>query len=361
MGRVLFVRRKGSHDLRKVGAQPFQEARTEEDLHRFLEVDPSLIARGITRGEPVPTAVLASHLSLDSGELDLLLLDAEGEITIAELKRGRTPRDVVGQVLDYAAQVVALGVHGLAERRVDWDRAIEQLGQAGEVAEELSLDRARLGLQRPRLLIVAYKIDEVTQRIAEFLRDMGVPIYCIEFEYFVDEEYEYYYPQVIGADEVRKIEERELTPTQRAYRELWEDLLARFKAQKPGVTRRTGTKDSWIQLPIGLAYAHLEWSVHGLNRRDGWFEVGLHLEHHERTKNINGLDWLTERQDQLQSAIGERLHFEEWGRRWARMYARCEAPQINEPVRNWAVEIMVRFYDALDQVDVVNGLREIGW
>ncbi|GAG88860.1 unnamed protein product, partial [marine sediment metagenome] len=37
------------------------------------------------------------------GRIDLLAIDRQGDITIIELKRNKTPRDIVAQVLDYAS------------------------------------------------------------------------------------------------------------------------------------------------------------------------------------------------------------------------------------------------------------------
>src|SRR5437667_10961284 len=44
----------------------------------------------------------------DRGRVDLLGIDEEGNIAILELKRDRTPREVIAQVLDYASWVVTL-------------------------------------------------------------------------------------------------------------------------------------------------------------------------------------------------------------------------------------------------------------
>jgi hypothetical protein len=361
MNTVLFKRRKGTTSLKKITSRPFAQTHTEEDLHQFLESEPSLIARGIAEGDPIPTVVVGSHLNLKTGELDLLLLDAEGEITVAELKRDRTAREVIGQVLDYAAQVELLGMHGLTDQGVDWEGAIEILSQSGEAAEDLDLDRLKLGLQNPRILIVAFEVDESTKRIAEFLRARRVPIYCIEFKYFSDYEFEYYYPEVIGAEEVRRISTEDETPTQRAYRSIWEELLQDFKAKRPGVTRRSSTKDSWVSMPIGIAYAHLEWSIHGLNRKGGWFEVGFHLEHTDRDKNVDALQWLESNRSRMELLIGQELHFEEWGKRWARVYARRDAPVIDDDAKEWALDAMLRFYDLVEDLDIVEEFRDRVW
>lgn len=38
-----------------------------------------------------------------------LAVSREGDLTVIELKRDRTPRDVVAQILDYATWVATLG------------------------------------------------------------------------------------------------------------------------------------------------------------------------------------------------------------------------------------------------------------
>ena len=50
------------------------------------------------------------------GRIDLLAMDKDGSLIIIELKRDRTPREIVAQVLDYASWVVSLStrdVHAL--------------------------------------------------------------------------------------------------------------------------------------------------------------------------------------------------------------------------------------------------------
>ena len=76
----------------------FSSIETESKLEKVLAadigvLDPSLMVLG----RQVPTAY---------GKLiDLLAIDAQGDLTVIELKRNRTPREVVAQVLDYASWV----------------------------------------------------------------------------------------------------------------------------------------------------------------------------------------------------------------------------------------------------------------
>ena len=74
---------------------------SEVVLEEFLEKDPSLLGeRLLLIGRQVRTP----HHKF----IDLLGMDIEGNLHVLELKRDRTPRDVVAQVLDYGSWVTDL-------------------------------------------------------------------------------------------------------------------------------------------------------------------------------------------------------------------------------------------------------------
>src|SRR3546814_13463893 len=53
----------------------------------------------------------------NGGRIDILAIDREGDLSIIELKRDRTPREVIAQVPDYASWVAGLTtkqVHDIA-------------------------------------------------------------------------------------------------------------------------------------------------------------------------------------------------------------------------------------------------------
>src|SRR5215213_3319317 len=77
----------------RVAARPYPlEARLED----LLAKDPTLVGEPLLLvGRQVPTAY--------GGFIDLLAVDAEGYLCVLELKRDRTPREVVAQLLDYAS------------------------------------------------------------------------------------------------------------------------------------------------------------------------------------------------------------------------------------------------------------------
>jgi len=86
----------------KLDTVPKKKLNQEERLERWIEDDPSLIGMDVRIiGRQVRTAF--------GGRIDLLAIDQEGDLIVVELKRDKTPRDVIAQVLDYASWVDGLG------------------------------------------------------------------------------------------------------------------------------------------------------------------------------------------------------------------------------------------------------------
>lgn len=113
--------------------------------------------------------------------LDLLAVDRNGNLVIVELKRDRTPRDVVAQVLDYASWVQGLG-------REDVERYVRKyLGVSfGEAFQQaFGLEPPEVVNGRQRMYVVASSLDPATQRIVEYLSAThGVDINAATFAYF---------------------------------------------------------------------------------------------------------------------------------------------------------------------------------
>lgn len=86
-------------DLRKV---PFAKLGDESRLEDILERDVSILGLDVM--------VVGRQVATSYGKrLDLLPIDAGGDLHAIELKRDRTPRQVVAQVLDYGSWVKDLG------------------------------------------------------------------------------------------------------------------------------------------------------------------------------------------------------------------------------------------------------------
>lgn len=149
---------------------------SEAALEDLLEQDPSILGELLL--------VIGRQVRTPYGKLiDLLAMDVEGNLRVLELKRDRTPREVVAQVLDYGSWVTGL----------DRDRFIEIANDHLDVPFEEAFEQT-FGDPPPeylgsdvQLTIVATELDDSSERIVEYLRDFGVPVNAVFFAYLEDD------------------------------------------------------------------------------------------------------------------------------------------------------------------------------
>ena len=151
--------------------------------------------------------IIGRQISLSGGTLDLLAVDEEANLVIVELKRDRTPRDVVAQTLDYASCVQDFSREDMERHTRDF------LGMEFDKAfmERFGHDAPETVNGRHRMYIVASSLDSATQRIVEYLsRVHGVDINAATFTYFDTEQGEFVARStLLDEDEVeRRVEAR---------------------------------------------------------------------------------------------------------------------------------------------------------
>jgi Endonuclease NucS len=109
----------------------------------------------------------------DRGRIDLLGIDEDGNLGIVELKRDRTPREVIAQVLDYASWISTLStreIHDIALRYLKKDLEFAFKEKFGAALPE-TLNESHT------MIIVASKFDPSSQRIVRYLSetyDIGI-------------------------------------------------------------------------------------------------------------------------------------------------------------------------------------------
>ena len=119
---------------------------------------------------------------------DLLGVDSQGNLVIAELKKGRTPRDIIAQILDYAAWADDLSdsqIRGIAEAYFENREGLQEktfddaFREAFDIPETDELPRLNDG--GLRLFIVAEEIPPRVARVCRFLQSShGINISCID-------------------------------------------------------------------------------------------------------------------------------------------------------------------------------------
>lgn len=148
----------------------------EQELHEFLARDPSLLGERLL--------VIGSEVHTPHGKrLDLLAIDGDGNLHVLELKRDKTPREVVAQILDYGSWVATLSrddVIDIADKHLDqpFEAAFEDVFGIAP-PDEVNGDR--------QLTLVASELDNASERIVSYLRGFGVPINAVFFSYLEDD------------------------------------------------------------------------------------------------------------------------------------------------------------------------------
>lgn len=116
------------------------------------------------------------------GIVDLLAIAPDGSLVLIELKRHRTPREVVAQALDYAWWVEELEADDIAA-------IYSRFAPNADLAEDFAtyfgaqLDEDSLN-ETHQIVIVAAQLDDSSERIVSYLNDRAIAINVLFFQVF---------------------------------------------------------------------------------------------------------------------------------------------------------------------------------
>lgn len=167
------------HAIWRVGDNPqpltISKLATEKLLQRMIIQDTSILSdQWMLIGEEVNT--------LDSGRIDLLAIAPDASLILIELKRDRTPREVVAQALDYASWVDDLTAARLSQIYEKYSGG-GKLGDAFRQRFNTELEEESLN-QSHQIIIVAAELDPSTERIVDYLSKNGISINVLFFKVF---------------------------------------------------------------------------------------------------------------------------------------------------------------------------------
>ena len=115
--------------------------------------------------------VISNQVKTDAGKfIDILCIDHNGDMVVVELKKDLTPREVTAQVIDYAASVARMTVEEIAQLYLSFTGGFGTLNDAFLKKFGTVLDEANVN-QNVKMVIVAAKMDDGTERIIRFLRE----------------------------------------------------------------------------------------------------------------------------------------------------------------------------------------------
>ena len=158
---------------------PFEADHEESVLENWLESNPDGIledGRVLIIGRQVQTDL--------GGIIDLLGVDREGNVVVVELKRDRTPRDIIAQALEYAAFAARLDVDAL--EGILRDQHEESPGLAEHHREYFGFDQSEAVAfnKDQRIVIIGQQVTPEIRQTALFLGSKGIQVTCVEFTFF---------------------------------------------------------------------------------------------------------------------------------------------------------------------------------
>ncbi|EGT5762018.1 nuclease [Cronobacter sakazakii] len=167
------------HATWRVGENPqplsISKLSSEQLLEKMILNDPTILS---------DQWMIIGHQenTLDKGRIDLLAIAPDASLILIELKRDRTPREVVAQALDYASWVDDLTADRLSQIYEKFSGG-GNLGDAFKQRFNTELEEESLN-QSHQIIIVAAELDPSTERIVDYLSKNGISINVMFFKVF---------------------------------------------------------------------------------------------------------------------------------------------------------------------------------
>jgi hypothetical protein len=356
-------------DLVEMAEQDYaSEARLQELLAKY----PNLLAGDQIDGdEPRRWLLLERELSLATEEggtgrwsVDHLFLDQDAVPTIVEVKRStdtRVRREVVGQVLEYAANAVVYWPLETLRARFEEDRDDPEQDLM-DFLDDLSADpevfwrKVKTNLQagKVRLVFVADEIPVELRRIVEFINGQMDPaeVLAVEIKQYVGGDSKVLVPRVMGqtVEAQRKKSGAANKPSEKgeAYREFFQRLIDELRER--GFTKaRMGQLQNWYTFAAGPG---LQGVVYGASfAQGGQARTEIYIDRGDAAVNIQLFDELASEKEPLEGEFGEQLSWERLDERRACRVAVYRPGSIEDDqqtlqvIRGWMIERLLKFKD----------------
>ncbi len=256
----------------------------------------------------------------DRWSLDHLFVDDEGVPTFVEVKRRadtRIRREVVGQMLDYAANGLSYWqADGLRQQFEDshTSRGQDPLGVlrelvGGDQETEAFWERVRTNLaaRKVRLVFVADDIPQELRALIEFLNEQmhSVEVLGLEVKQYAGEELRTLVATTVGKTQAAQQAKGERKPSARdlQYRGFWEKFLPQFLTAYPDWRRSSKPSTvSWLELPArkaGMFYS-LNFTGPGKLRAELYLSKGSEI-----------FPVLITKKNEIEEVFGQSLQWEE--------------------------------------------------
>jgi len=157
----------------------FKELHQEFDLEDLLENNPEYFF------EDSKILIIGRQVTTNLNTfIDLLGIDNSGNTVVIELKRDKTPRETLAQLLEYASFVEKLDYSQLNDIFQKYSGEESNLEEYHHQYFKTNAEDQVSYNKSTKLIIVAQEISVEVRQTALFLREKGLDIYCASFKYF---------------------------------------------------------------------------------------------------------------------------------------------------------------------------------
>ena len=168
------------HAIWKVGtdSKPLQVGRlaSEQQLEEMIVRDSNILSsEWMLIGQ--------QEITNFGGRIDLLAMAPDGSLILVELKRDKTPREIIAQALDYASWVEQLTPERISQIFQRYTNG-GNLNDAFKIRFGTDLVEESIN-QSHQIVIVASELDAATERIITYLNARDVAINALFFQVFI--------------------------------------------------------------------------------------------------------------------------------------------------------------------------------
>lgn len=148
----------------------------EKELEDMIESEPGILSDD--------WMLVGRQINTGTGHVDLLAIAADASLVLIELKRDKTPREVVAQTLDYALWLEKLKPETV-EKLYGQKNENSSLEKDFRTRFDRVLDKENEPINHShQLVVVASTLDPRSERIVRYLNGRGVPINVLTFKVF---------------------------------------------------------------------------------------------------------------------------------------------------------------------------------
>jgi len=342
---------KKDKEITQLDATTFADSDTmERDIKTWIEKNPRILGEDFY-------IIVTEYNKFDKTKErpDILAIDRNGTLTVIEIKRDSSGKDIDLQAIKYAAYSSTL----ILERIVDIN--MKYLSEKGvnknnkEIHKEIMNFISNPEFEEldgmPRIVLVAGEYTtEVTARVL-WLKKFGLDIDCIRFKpYNFDNDIIVFESSVIiplpeAEDYQIKPKNENLTEIQKDYLEFYTKIMEKIKIERPSLIFKYGRGKPYCQIQTNITRIHFEWLFHGKPRKS--FGVEIHFEKIKKDENEKLFRKVLKLKDELKRET-ELTVIEDMN--WPRIYIEKDQGNMNDDLVKWGVEKMIVFMNVINKV-----------